>query len=120
MLQEARPLARFVEVAAKPLAHARRQRFAQRLDAIAGQSVIGGAGQYLCEPTLLDNRGKVQRPKLPGGDPVDAFVNELGEVMRCVREGRPSEILGAELAQDAMRICDKQSLSLQRGRPVKF
>jgi predicted dehydrogenase len=83
-------------------------------------AVIGGKGAYLCQPTLFDSRGKVQRPKLPGGDPVDAFVNELGEVTRCVREGRPSEILGAELAQDAMRICEKQSLSLERGRPMKF
>jgi hypothetical protein len=69
---------------------------------------------------LFDHRGKVQRPKLSGGDPLDAFADELREVLRCVRENRPSEILGAELAQDAMRICETESLSLQRGRPVKF
>jgi hypothetical protein len=61
----------------------------------------------------------VQRPKLPGGDPVDAFADELREVLRSIRDDRPSEILGAELAQDAMRICDAQSLSLRRRRPVK-
>jgi predicted dehydrogenase len=83
-------------------------------------AVMGGEGRYLCEPVLFDHRGKVQRPKLSGGDPLDAFADELREVLRCVRENRPSEILGAELAQDAMRICDTESLSLQRGRPVKF
>lgn len=83
-------------------------------------AVIGGAARYLCEPMLLDERGKVQRPKLPGGDPVDAFAAELREVMQCVRKGSPSEILGAELAQDAMRLCELQSLSLQRGKPVKM
>jgi predicted dehydrogenase len=83
-------------------------------------AVIGGEAKYVCAPVLFDSRGNSQRPKLPGGDPLDAFANELREVMSCVREARPSEILGAELAQDAMRICEQQSLSLQRGKPVKF
>ena len=83
-------------------------------------AVIGGEGRYLCEPMLLDNSGGVQRPTLPGGDPIDAFASELREVVRCVREGQTSEILGAILAQDAMRICEKQSASLQSGKPVKF
>jgi predicted dehydrogenase len=81
-------------------------------------AVIGGDARYLCEPVLLDNKGRVQRPKLPGGDPVDAFVDELGEVVRSVRQSRPSKILGAELAQDAMRICEAQSASLIRGKTV--
>jgi predicted dehydrogenase len=82
-------------------------------------AVIGGHGRYLCEPILLDDRGEVQRPKFGGGEPVDAFVNELREVIHSIREGKPSEILGAMLAQDAIRICERQSASLQRGRPVK-
>ncbi len=82
-------------------------------------AVVGGAGRYLCEPMLLDSSGGVQRPELPGGDPIDAFVSELREVTRCVREGKTSEILGAILAQDAMRLCEKQSKSLLSGRWVK-
>jgi predicted dehydrogenase len=83
-------------------------------------SVIGGDARYLCEPVLLDNKGGAQRPKLSGGDPVAAFVDELNEVTRSIRAGRPSKILGAELAQDAMRICEAQSASLLRKRPVKL
>jgi predicted dehydrogenase len=83
-------------------------------------AVIGGDARYLCEPLLLDNKGRVERPKLPGGDPVDAFVDELGEVARSIRHARPSKILGAELAQDAMRICEAQSVSLLRGRTAKL
>jgi predicted dehydrogenase len=83
-------------------------------------AVIGGAGRYLCEPTLLGADGIVEHPKLTGGDPIDAFVNELREVTRSVSEGRTSEILGAILAQDAIRICEKQSESLLQGRPVKI
>jgi hypothetical protein len=82
-------------------------------------AVIDGAGRYLCEPTLLDSDGKVEHPALPGGDPTDAFVNELREVTRCVSEGKASEILGAILAQDAIRLCEKQSESLRKGGPVQ-
>jgi predicted dehydrogenase len=83
-------------------------------------AVIGGAGQYLSAPMLLDENGGVERPALPGGDPIDAFVGELREVVRAVRDGKSSEILGAILAQDAMRMCEKQAESLQHGEPVKF
>lgn len=81
-------------------------------------AVLGGAGRYLCEPTLLDSTGGVQRPELSGGDPIDAFVNELREVTHSVRDGKTSEILGAILAQDAMRMCEAQSESLRIGKPV--
>jgi predicted dehydrogenase len=83
-------------------------------------AVIGGAGRYLCEPMLLDSNGHVDHPKLPGGDPIDAFVNELREVTRSVSEGKASETLGAILAQDAIRLCEKQSASLVEGRSVKI
>jgi predicted dehydrogenase len=81
-------------------------------------AVIGGAGRYLCEPMLLGSNGGVEHPKLPGGDPIDAFVGELREVTRCVSEGKASETLGAILAQDAIRLCERQSESLNQGRPV--
>jgi predicted dehydrogenase len=82
-------------------------------------AVIGGEGKYLCEPVLLDDQGGVQRAELPGGDPVDAFANELREVVHCVRDGKTSEILGAILAQDAMRLCERQAESLRSGSAVK-
>jgi predicted dehydrogenase len=81
-------------------------------------AVIGGAASYLCKPMLLDSSGGVQHPELPGGDPVDAFVNELRDVTRAVADGKASDTLGAILAQDAIRLCEKQSESLQRGGPV--
>ena len=81
-------------------------------------AVIGGAGRYLCEPMLLDSSGNVEHPKLPGGDPIDAFVNELREVTRSVNEGKASDVLGAILAQDAIRLCEKQSASLIQGCPI--
>jgi predicted dehydrogenase len=82
-------------------------------------AVIGGDGKYLCEPMLLDDKGEVQRAELAGGDPVDAFVSELREVVHCVRDGKTSEILGAILAQDAMKLCERQAESLRGGAAVK-
>jgi predicted dehydrogenase len=83
-------------------------------------AVIGGEGRYLCEPVLFDHDGNVERPTLAGGDPIEAFANELREVVRSVRDGKTSEILGAILAQDAMLICEQQAASLECGRPVKI
>ena len=57
-------------------------------------AVIGGAGQYLCKPTLFDDAGGVQHPELSGGDPIDAFVSELREVTDSVRESKASATLG--------------------------
>jgi predicted dehydrogenase len=83
-------------------------------------AVLGGEAKYLCAPLLLDEQGGVQPAELPGGDPIDAFANEVREVVRSVESGRASEILGASLAQDAMRICEKQAESLASGRSVKL
>ena len=83
-------------------------------------AVIGGEGRYLCEPILLDSNGGIERPSLPGGDPIGAFADELREVVHSIRDGKTSEVLGAILAQDAMRMCETQSASLEHGRPVKL
>ncbi|TWU00248.1 Glucose--fructose oxidoreductase precursor [Botrimarina colliarenosi] len=82
-------------------------------------AVIGGEGAYLCPPTLLTHDGKAKRPKLAGDDPMDAFKAELREVVRCLQSDEPSPVLGAELARDAIQLCQAQSKSLATGRRVK-
>jgi len=82
-------------------------------------AVIGGEGRYLCEPTILDSRGKVKNPKLSDGDPMHAFQGEIREVARCVRKDEPSKILNSQLARDAIVLCQKQTESVRRGRPVR-
>jgi predicted dehydrogenase len=82
-------------------------------------AVFGGKGQYLLAPTLLDHRGNAMRVELAGGDPMDAFRAELQEVLGCVAADRPSEILGSELACDAIRLCQLQAKSLATGRPAR-
>ncbi|MEQ8849827.1 Gfo/Idh/MocA family oxidoreductase [Botrimarina sp.] len=82
-------------------------------------AVIGDEAGYLCPPTVLTEGGKAKRPHLAGGDPMDAFAGELKEVLRCVRAGEQSPVLGAELARDAISICQAQSRSLQTGKRVR-
>lgn len=69
--------------------------------------------------TVLNAAGKVLRPTLPEGDPVAGFVSELKEVCRTITTGQDSEILGGELARDALILCHKQSQSVASGRIVK-
>lgn len=82
-------------------------------------AVIGDSAEYLCPPTILKPSGKAHRPKLSGGDPMEAFEAELKEVVRCLRSDEPSSVLGAELARDAIELCQKQSRSLASGKRVK-
>ena len=82
-------------------------------------AVVAGVGFYLCPPTLLTSNSKVQRPKLKGDDPMDAFAHELRELVCGVRDAFPLEILDADFAKDAITICQKQTESLRRCRSVR-
>jgi len=61
----------------------------------------------------------VKHPKLSDGDPMNAFQAELREILRAIRTGQPSPILDGSLARDAIVLCQKQTESLRKGRPVK-
>ena len=82
-------------------------------------AVIGGEPRVLMPATLLQANGKVTEPKLGVGDPLDAFVNELKEVTRSIRTGETSEILGGDLARDALVICQKETQSVSKGKLVR-
>jgi predicted dehydrogenase len=75
-------------------------------------AILGGAGSYLCPPTLLNASGGVERPTLSGGDPLEAFEAELKHVMDCIRENQDSDILNWRLAADAVNLCQMQSASI--------
>lgn len=65
--------------------------------------------------SVLTADGRVRRPKRGGGDPVEAFVAELKEVIRTVRRDHTSLVLDAQLAHDAILLCQKQTESARRG-----
>ena len=69
--------------------------------------------------TVLNAAGKVVHPKLPEGDSIAGFVSELREVCRSINSDRESEILGGDLARDALLLCQRQTQSVASGRIVK-
>lgn len=83
-------------------------------------SVLDGKPHVATPLTILDARVKVVRPKLGPSDPVEGFVAELKEVVRSIRTGEESRILGGDLARDALLICHKETESVRGGKPVKI
>jgi predicted dehydrogenase len=77
-------------------------------------AVFGDAGRYLCPPTLLGPDGSVEEVSLGSGDPMNAFEAELSEVVNCVRKNEPSSVLGADLARDAIELCEMQAASVRK------
>lgn len=69
---------------------------------------------------IVTNTGKVIRPDLGDGNPVNGFEGEIKEVVRSIQSGQPSAILSGTLARDAIVLCHKQSESVKRGKLVKI
>ncbi|QDT00854.1 Gfo/Idh/MocA family protein [Adhaeretor mobilis] len=75
-------------------------------------SVIGDEGKYSRPPTLLTGDGKIEFPELGDGDPMNAFEAELRHVVEVVANDAPLGALDAQLAQDAIAICELERESL--------
>ncbi len=58
--------------------------------------------------TIMHADGRVERPQLGDGDPVNAFVAEIDAVAHSVASGNVSPILDANIAADALAICEMQ------------
>lgn len=69
--------------------------------------------------TLLTADGKVEQIKVPGsGDPLDAFVKELTEVVQSIERNTPSSILNGKLGRDALAISLSEEMAVKSGREV--
>ena len=58
--------------------------------------------------TVMHNDGRVEKPDLGDGDPIEAFVREINLVADAVDNDKPSPILDPQIAADALRICEMQ------------
>lgn len=67
---------------------------------------------------ILTHDGQVLRPEFPAGDEVDSFAAELKEVAEAVSAGTVSDILGGNLAIDAIRICQMETESVRTGKTI--
>lgn len=83
-------------------------------------AVIGDQALTPMPLTVLEASGKVERPQLGSGDPIEGFVAELTEATKAVESGVPSPLLRGELARDALILCQRQTCSVieQRKLPV--
>jgi predicted dehydrogenase len=81
-------------------------------------AVIDGKAETLMPLTLLtgDAKGNVTRVELGAGDEITAFQAEIEEAVRSIESGKPSSILGGDLARDAIILCHKQSESVRSGK----
>jgi predicted dehydrogenase len=75
---------------------------------------------------LLDDRGQVLRPmgaEQDAGDEIGPFAAEINEVVRCIEAGCDSQVLGGDLARDAIVISQMQSEAIggqsQAAAPVE-
>jgi predicted dehydrogenase len=80
-------------------------------------SVLGGKGALSQPLTVLHHTGIVEQPHV-GGDPVEAFVGEIQEIVNAVQQNRPSPILHGSLARDAIQLCHAQNESVKTGATV--
>jgi predicted dehydrogenase len=79
-------------------------------------AVIGGQGKLILPLTIYDDKGGVTQPPLGDGDPILAFVGEIGEIVRSLESGRPSPILSGDLARDAVALCRMQEEAVASSR----
>ena len=82
-------------------------------------ATLGGKPVNTMPLTVLTENGRVLRPKLGSGDPVNAFVAEMTEATRAVRTNTPSAMLDGSLARDALILGHKQTKSITSGKAVK-
>lgn len=69
--------------------------------------------------TLLSADGKVTQLRLGSDDPIKVFAAELGEAARAIKTGQPSALLSGDLACDALRLCQRETESVRKGKPVR-
>jgi predicted dehydrogenase len=79
---------------------------------------LAGKGHVSTPVSVILPDGTVENPALGSGDPVDAFVLELGEAVAAVASGTPSAKLSGDLARSALTTCLAEVESVRTGRAV--
>lgn len=69
---------------------------------------------------VLHADGSVERPSFGGGDEVTPFEAEIREVERAISSGDASPVLDGDLARDAVKLCEAQTVSVRENRSVEL
>ncbi|WP_435015983.1 Gfo/Idh/MocA family protein [Tundrisphaera sp. TA3] len=95
--------------------------YLERATLAYGFASMGGEGHLATPLSVMHADGSVERPELPGsGDPIDAFVAELGVAVEAVATGVPAPALAGDLASRALAICHAEVESARTGRAVNI
>ncbi len=82
---------------------------------------LAGQGHLATPLSVILPDGTVERPELAGsGDPVDAFAAELAAAVEAVATGAMSPTLSAELALQALKLCQAEVRGVREGRAVRL
>ncbi len=79
---------------------------------------LAGEGRLAMPLSVILPEGKVDRPELGSGDPIDSFALELGAAVQAARTGRAVDQLSGDLAQGALRTCLAEVESVKTGRVI--
>jgi predicted dehydrogenase len=97
--------------------------------AMSGRQFVHGFELYLEKATLAYDSGgipltvfspdgKSDQPDLGDGDPVRAFVAEIGAAAEGVERGKEPDLLSGKLARDALVLCHRECQSVRTGQAV--
>jgi len=80
---------------------------------------VAGEGRVSPLSVILSD-GSAERPEHGSGDPIDAFAAELGVAVASVGQGVSGPQLSAELARQALAICQAEVESVKTRKPVSL
>jgi predicted dehydrogenase len=81
---------------------------------------LGGEPHVAMPLTVILPDGKVDRPEMGSGDPIDSFAAELTVAAEAVASGREAARLGGNLARHALRLCLAEVESVKTRRAVEL
>jgi predicted dehydrogenase len=81
---------------------------------------LGGEGHMAIPLSVILPDGRVERPELGSGDPIEGFVLELADATRAIESGIETPRLAGEIAQQALKICLAEIESVKTGSSVKL
>jgi hypothetical protein len=69
--------------------------------------------------TLLTSDGKIDKPDMGAGDPIDSFAAEIQYAVDSIRNNKTPVALSGEGARDALLLCYKEAESVKTGEVVE-
>ncbi len=93
--------------------------YLEKATIVFSAGTIGGEWVVDRPLTLITNRGKPTHPKLKAGaEWCSAFTLELQDAVNAVKTGKVPSNISAEVALDALKVCQAEAKSIASGRAV--